>query len=241
MESEATRNLSEVQRISNQLIKRVANHHARIALQTAIALFLFFLVTHHRVHADDLPVVDETLPEADKIVFARSFEKAAIEGDIEGLNALIDWDHIVDLITAGPDTIPLNQARKNFRSGFSKSQARGTKSGLAAQIIQVVKQGGSFKFLTSGEVNNESFAQFRLKVPNQGGANYHRYFLPRSKDGLVRAQDIYIFLAAERVSETARRVWLPLANEVSKNLVENNCRPFLTRWKNFLAMRSQGD
>ncbi len=221
-------------RSSHFLIERLFVRCATSRLsQLVLLLSCLLLATNTSRSADrDLPVLeepgvvaDEILPDADKMAFAHSFERAAKDGDTQTLNSLIDWENILALITAGPDSATLNRAREGFSIGFMAGQNKGTVPSLVGQIVQVVEQGGSFKFIRFGEFENQPAALFRLKLPNQGGANYHWYFLKRSKDGLVRAQDIYIYLTAERISETVRRVWLPLASEVSKNVLEKWLKP----------------
>lgn len=166
----------------------------------------------------------EFLPEADQLTFARTLEQATTDGNVAAMNALIDWNQIIDTATAGESNPTLDRTRAEFKKGFLNAQNGGQNSALCQRIVDAVKQGGRFKFLRLGTVGTEQFALFRLKVPNQG-VNYHQYILKRSEDGLVRATDLYLFLSAERTSETIRRIWLPLSADVSKTFFERLLKP----------------
>ena len=176
-----------------------------------------------RGSSDANPIVKEALPEADQMEFARSLEKSVAEHDLNSINDLIDWNAILDISTAGAKTAALEQGRKEFKKGFLKEV--GAETNFSGQIARTVKNGGSFKFLRLDQVGEEPIALFRLKNPNQGGINYHQYFLKRSEDGRVRATDIFVFAIAERISDTLRRIWLPLTAETSKNLLQRFTQP----------------
>ena len=50
--------------------------------------------------------------------------------------------------------------------------------------------------------------------------NYHEFVLARRSDGKVRAVDIYIFLSGELISQTMRRMYIPVAAQVSSGLMK---------------------
>ena len=57
---------------------------------------------------------------------------------------------------------------------------------------------------------------FRLKQTKPDALNYHRFLLARNAAGEVVADDIYVFLSGENMSESIRRAWLPTARQSMK-------------------------
>lgn len=194
------------------------------------ASFLLLLLTAvplraavDRGEGEQTPAAVEALPDVDQMEFASSLEKFAQDGNVKGINDLIDWESILDKSLDGEKTASLEKIRKEFKKGFLKEIE--AESNFSAQIARAVKNGGTFKFLRLDQTGDEPFALFRLKNPNQGGVNYHQYLLKRSEDGKVRAYDIFIFATAERLTDTLRRIWLPLTAESNKNLVQRLTQP----------------
>lgn len=217
-----------------EIPKPASNHTMRFnrrisgAFRLLIALAVIAFSTSNLVPAfadDGAAVVEEQLPEADQMMFAESMEGAVKNSDLKVLNNIIDWDQIIDTATAGESSPVLDRARATFKVGFTKAVKQGDPGTFGEQLIRNSKEGGSLKFLRLSQVDNQPIAVFRLKNAKQGGANYHQYFLKRSADGLVRAHDFYVFLSAERISETVRRIWLPLSVEASKTLIEKFTKP----------------
>ena len=46
-------------------------------------------------------------------------------------------------------------------------------------------------------------------------ANYHDFVLARRPDGKVRAVDAYMFLSGELISQSIRRLYIPVAAKVA--------------------------
>lgn len=148
--------------------------------------------------------------------FSQALAAATAGGDFARTNELVDWEEIADRGTQTPNLPELKPAREAFKSGILQSTR---KSGhLFAALNQIVKSGGSYDFLRAELKGKEPFVQFRLRVPNNGGLNYHRLYLVRRPDGRIVAADIFILLSGERMSETLAHAWLPLA---TKTLREN--------------------
>ncbi len=169
--------------------------------------------------------IQEELTESDQLAFATALEQAAIDGDSEAWHKLIDWERMLETVVAGEKSPSLDKARADFRTGFLATQSKPSKDRLAEQVVSYCEDGGSFKFLRLGRVDNQPIAVFRILLPNQGGVNYHQYFLKRSDDGQVRAEDIYVFLSAERMTETLRVFWRTVAAEVSKTFIDRLFKP----------------
>ncbi|MDB5390891.1 MAG: hypothetical protein JWM11_6537 [Planctomycetaceae bacterium] len=150
--------------------------------------------------------------------FADALTEVAQKGDIEGYNALIDWNGILDKATAVPKSPALESARADFRKGgIAELQRSG---GMISRINADIKKGGSYKCLRVDVKDMAPYVIFRLKLPTGGGVNYHQLFLDRNPQGKVIASDMFVFLSAERISETFRRGWLPVAKQQLKTSAE---------------------
>lgn len=169
--------------------------------------------------------VQEELTEADQLAFAAALEQAAIDGDSDAWHNLVDWERLIETVMSGDTSPSLEKARATFKAGFLETLGKPTKDRLAEQIISYCEDGGSFKFLRLGRVDNQPIAVFRILLPNEGGVNYHQYFLKRSEDGQVRAEDIYVFLTAERMSDTLRVFWRTVVAEASKTFLDRLFKP----------------
>lgn len=55
---------------------------------------------------------------------------------------------------------------------------------------------------------------FRLILPNNGGVNFHKFYLHRNSSDEVLARDVYIYLSAEPITEIFRRGWVGLAAQI---------------------------
>lgn len=169
------------------------------------------------------PAAQDTLSDEELQEFADSFEVAMYAQNFEQVNALIDWQAIVDSATDGlGDSPELQQARRDFAAGFISSVTKET--GFAGAIVQAIKDGGSYDFLRSLNVDKSQRVLFRLLLEN-GGVNYHEFLVARTADGTVRAVDYYTAAQGELVTEMIRRNFLPeanLAKEDEANLAETD-------------------
>lgn len=147
--------------------------------------------------------------------FADSFEVAMYAQNFEQVNALIDWQTIVDSATDGlGDSPELQQARRDFAAGFISSVTKET--GFAGAIVQAVQNGGSYDFLRSMNVDKSQRVLFRLLLAN-GGVNYHEFLVARTADGTVRVVDYYTAAQGEMVTDMIRRSFLPEAKRAIKD------------------------
>lgn len=146
--------------------------------------------------------------------FATAFEKAIGSGDIAAANRLFDWDALLATSTSGIEAP--KQARESFSQGFKERMAQG---GILAEICRLMQKGGTYTHLRVHDRDGERRVLFRMVMPDEGGFNYHDLVLARRPDGKVRAVDLYIFLSAEKLSQTLRRVYLPVAADLSRNVL----------------------
>jgi tetratricopeptide (TPR) repeat protein len=148
-----------------------------------------------------------TQKEADE--FGKALEAATAAGDYATVNRLIDWSEFVDRATRTPNLPELKGLRKAYRDGVLGALQTGNQ--FFAKFNDVIKSGGSYAFLRAEVNGKEPFVQFRLKMVNNSGLNYHRLYLIRHPDGTVAAGDMFVLLSGERMSETFSHTWLPLA------------------------------
>jgi hypothetical protein len=154
--------------------------------------------------------------------FAEQFDASIEERDIDRGNKLIDWEAILHKATETPKSPKLTIIRQNFCKGLTGRLP--AKTGMIGRIQGEIENGGTYKCIQVS-VAAEPFVLFRLQLPDDKGLNYHRYELKRNASGAVVASDIYIFLTAERLSETLRRVWTPFAHSQLRSGLENLLLP----------------
>jgi hypothetical protein len=136
--------------------------------------------------------------------FARSMETAVERGQLADFTRAIDWDAIVDKAIGDFGLSP--RVRSAYRRRIFETMR--SESGFSGQILQNVATGGSFRFLRVRELDGQKSVLFRLIGPS--GVNYYELLLSNESERL-KADDIYIFLSAEKLTQTMRRAALPLA------------------------------
>lgn len=158
--------------------------------------------------------------------FAEKLVNAVDESDIGAFNDLIDWNGILKEVCRLPESDKLDNTRKEFKVEFRK--ATKSKESICGAIINTVEVGGLYTMVHSGKEegsgNEEGrpFALFRLILPDNGGVNFHKYYLIRSSDDSVVAADMYIYLSAEPLTEIFRRGWAPLASQILSKSEDDN-------------------
>lgn len=156
------------------------------------------------------PGANDPISETEAAEFAQALVAAVSTGGAEEVNRLIDWRRIAEKATRSPDTAELDVARTEFKNGLSKALTHST--GVFGQIHTAIEEGGSYKLLHVLLSEDPPYVLMRLKMPN-GGLNYHQLFLARDKGGQVIADDLFVFLSEEKISETFRKTWVAFAHE----------------------------
>lgn len=179
----------------------------RQTLQSVLPMILVCLaiLSEQRVMAAEI-----TPEEIDQ--YAEKLGKAVDDSDIAAFNDLIDWNGILKEVCSLPESDKLENARKEFKVEFRK--ATKSKDSICGAIISTVEVGGLYDMVHSGNEEGRPFALFRLILPENGGVNFHKYYLTRSSDDSVVASDMYIYLSAEPLTEIFRRGWNPLASQI---------------------------
>lgn len=148
----------------------------------------------------------------DAAEYGKKVIRAVEDSDIGSFNDLIDWTAILNEVTSLPESEKLNQSRKDFKVEFRK--ATKTKDSICGAIISTVEKGGEYSLLRTGTEEGRPFALFRLILPNNGGVNFHKFYLHRNSSDEVLARDVYIYLSAEPITEIFRRGWVGLAAQI---------------------------
>jgi hypothetical protein len=148
------------------------------------------------------------------LAFARGFAADVGSGNTDAVVDRIDWDALLDRVTAGYDAD--DKFVRGFRRGFLSERRK--PGNLVPAVIEAVGKGGSYVLLRVHEKDGTKRALFRMLHEN--GVNYHDCILARAEDGAVRVSDIHIFLSGETASATMRRIFLAAAAEASKGFLE---------------------
>jgi hypothetical protein len=150
----------------------------------------------------------------DEVVsFAKAVETAYQNTDAKSYSDLLDWESLLDKVTAGVDGP--EQFRAGFRSGTLKSVR--DPNGFLRTLFDESKAGSRFSMIRSRVRDKQKTALFRLG--SSGAVNYWEFLLARDNLGKVRASDIYIFAAGETLSATFRRVYLQAVTEKNRGFL----------------------
>ena len=193
------------------------------ALCLAVAAALQPVAVTAQVASNPETVKDAPITADGADAFAESLAQASLKGDLEASFRLVNWDRIVDKALAVPDLPGLAAVRRQFKQGVILQLTRS--GGLTARINAAIKQGGSYRALRVEVEADPPTVMFRLKQTKPDALNYHQFFLARNAAGEVVADDFYVFLSSENMSESLRRTWLPIARQSVKSEVEKRTTP----------------
>lgn len=97
------------------------------------------------------------------------------------------------------------EQRRAFLKGMTTTLQQ---AGVGQQIVKSSEGDGSYQLLRVRSVEGRPRPLFRL-ISQDGALNYHEYTLARHNDGKVAAEDIYIYVTGEPLSQTLRRFIIP--------------------------------
>lgn len=152
--------------------------------------------------------------EKECLAFGAEIEEVVARGDANALNALINWNALVDRAIGGLNMSA--ESRRGFSSGFR--QSLGGPDGLALQVVQAIAHGGSYRLLRVRRKGDGWEVLFRLN--SEDGLNYHAFQVVKQSSERVRAIDLYIFSTGEDFSKSIRRLILPVVAQQSKSWLE---------------------
>jgi tetratricopeptide (TPR) repeat protein len=150
------------------------------------------------------------LAEKDYTEFGRKLEDAATKGD------QVNFDKLVSIVDIFERTVK----DLGFPEKERKSMLRGaesSKKNLSDQILTHMKNGGCYSLLRVHEVEGRKRVLMRF-ITEDGSVNYHDFILTHNQDGLVVAEDMYVFMNCEMISQTFRRMLLLVASDPKKGI-----------------------
>ena len=110
---------------------------------------------------------------------------------------------------------------------------------MSAQIISEVSQGATYQLLRVRKKRGRHIALFRFLNADQG-LNYHDLYLHKNPQGKIVATDLYVMSTGELLSQTLRRIALPLLTHDNRNLLQKLLKSesdFIKHWPDIQAMQ----
>jgi tetratricopeptide (TPR) repeat protein len=148
-----------------------------------------------------------TLADPEFTRIAKKIEEA-INTDTTASADLADIDALFDRATGGIN------APKNFRESF----IRGAKDkGIENILARSARDKPNCRLLNVFDQDGQTHAIYRI-LDEEGGFTYHDWILHRSKDGKIRAVDLYPAASGEYVSQLFRRIYLSALALVDKRV-----------------------
>lgn len=156
--------------------------------------------------------------------FGRQLEKVVLKGTQVEFEKLIKMEGIAENSMRGLD-VPAD-----FKKGLIKGIKQGSVN-LFSQLQQAAQGGGNYEFLRVREKDGRYTALFRLAQPDMGGLNYHEHSLVNNS-GIISSDDIYIFISAENMSTSMRRMIIPVVAQQNKGILARLSKTENTYLKN---------
>jgi tetratricopeptide (TPR) repeat protein len=145
---------------------------------------------------------------------ATKYAQAITDGDANAAKGLVDFNEVLRRATANVEVT--EDVRRGFASGFLGSTGNG---GYERQLTGLLEGGGRCDALRVHQVGNETRVWMRLTSDSQGLV-YQDLIFFRGADKQPHVADMYVVAAGELLSQTIRRMYIPLAASNDKNLLE---------------------
>lgn len=147
------------------------------------------------------------MPRAELQGFADRLTAAVADGDLSACGECVDWSKVLDI--AASSLVDDPAAAQVFKTRIKPTTLPAMsmpQSFMGVVVSQANAAGGSYQLVRLHEVDGKPRALFRMV--SAAGLNYHDYELV-SDGGLAVAEDVYVFLAGERLSSTLGRFLIP--------------------------------
>ena len=140
-------------------------------------------------------------------------------GNVQPINDYIDINAMCDialnLYTSDTNARQMNEAKTGFKSGVSGVFP----ANITDEIAFALSEGGDYRFLRFRELDGYRTALFRFQLGgDEGGINYHELLLGKV-NGRLSIVDLFVYTNGERFSQTFRRAFLPLAQEIDQSTI----------------------
>jgi len=148
------------------------------------------------------------ISEQELIEFSQTIQTTIAQGDAEYLTDHLDIAAMAETVTDGI------AAKDDVRKGFTEGLTENAGSALGAELVRNAQSGGSYAFLRVIKQDDAHVPLFRMAGSN--GLNYHKLYVHRRPaDGELAIYDIDVALTGERLTQTMRRMYIPLAIQSS--------------------------
>ncbi len=146
------------------------------------------------------------------------------------MGSLIDIAAMCDIAlkpyTSDSNGAQMNAAKNSFQIGVSEGFTESVVGEIDTAIYggtdefgQEVGGGGDYVFLKFRELDGYKTALFRFTLGgDEGGINYHELMFAKV-NGQTKIVDIFVFTTGERMSQTLRRAFLPLATQIDQSAI----------------------
>jgi hypothetical protein len=139
--------------------------------------------------------------------FADQLFRALEAQDLQQVERLLPTKQLLERVARD-----LEMTTDEREAYVSAAQARLGQGWFGRQILAATVDGGSYKFLRVRVIEDRPRAFFRM-LSADGAVTYHDYALARLPDG-VRMEDVFVFPAAQWISEELRRMAIPMLTRV---------------------------
>ncbi len=152
---------------------------------------------------------------ADADQLTQSINQAIQTQNGAGFHKLIDEGVFFDRVLMGLE-MPAN-ARQGFITGFRSS---GGLQKIGQQVVDAVQNGGSYSLVRYIEEDGTIKPLFRLAFPEAAGVNYHKLTIFKTNSGQIRIADMFVYMTGEPISQTIRRLIIPMVVHQNRNLMD---------------------
>jgi len=148
-----------------------------------------------------------------------TINRALDNGNSQPIQDLIDVNSVCDIAlspyTSESSAAQMNEAKTGFKTGVSGVFP----ANITDEIDFALADGGDYRFLRFRELDGYRTALFRFQLGgDEGGINYHELLLGKV-NGQVKVVDLFVYTNGERFSQTFRRAFLPLAQEIDQSTI----------------------
>ena len=145
--------------------------------------------------------------------------RALDNGNSQPIQDLIDVNSVCDIAlspyTSESSAAQMNEAKTGFKTGVSGVFP----ANMTDEIDLALSDGGDYRFLRFREIDGYRTALFRFQLGgDESGINYHELLLAKVS-GQVKVVDLFDYTTGERISQTFRRAFLPLAQEIDQSTI----------------------
>ncbi|MEM7311908.1 MAG: hypothetical protein AAF497_02030 [Planctomycetota bacterium] len=141
--------------------------------------------------------------------FAKDFVEVLVAKDLERWTRLVDFELLKERASRMCET---SKSRLNIQNSFNAAYER--------LVKQIGKQADNYKYIRHLKTKLGVGPIFRLTT-EEGGVQYHLWYLLQNHEGQIKGIDIYIFNSGESLSESFGRGALLIQESKTKSFVRN--------------------